>query len=498
MKKVISAILAVFLLVGMLSGCGGGTIDGNIAHEDVNVCPEDNYEIEWYIMADNQKDVHSIEEKMNEYLKDKLNVTVKLNMLSSAQYSQKMNTMINANEYFDLCFVARWMLSYIDNSRAGAFFNLEPYLDTYLKDITEQYGKENLEFSKVDGNLYALPVYKEMVWNHGWIYRKDIADKYGIDMSKYKDFESLEPVLKMIKEKEPDIKYPIDWSVDLTPAALWQGQNLVIDNYLFYDGTPLAGKTANPYEQEGFKKACMTAHDFYKKEYIRPDALTATDQLQRMKEGKTFVMLQQLKPGKVQELFGESVYEFEQMPITETRLDYLAGTGSMQAISATSKNPVRVMRFLNLLNTDPYLKNLVINGIEGKHYKSIDDNTIELTPGTGYDLHSKSWMIGNVFLDKLTNNEDPDKLADLKMFNEEANPSALDRQILSFVPQADPEYERMLSEVKGITGKYLKQCCLGVVDPVPEIEELNAKLEKIGFDQLLDSYQKEFDEFRKK
>ena len=28
----------------------------------------------------------------------------------------------------------------------------------------------------------ALPVYKEMASQYGWIYRKDIADKYGIDM----------------------------------------------------------------------------------------------------------------------------------------------------------------------------------------------------------------------------------------------------------------------------------------------------------------------------
>lgn len=152
-------------------------------------------------MADPQSDVHSVEEKINEYLKDKLNVTVKINCLSSGQYAQKLGAMINANEYFDLCFAARWMLDYVENSRKGAFVQLDDYLDTYLKGIADEYGRDNLEYAKVDGKLCALPVYKEMATQLGWMYRKDIADKYGIDMTKYKTFEELEPVLKMIKRK---------------------------------------------------------------------------------------------------------------------------------------------------------------------------------------------------------------------------------------------------------------------------------------------------------
>ena len=168
-----------------------------------------------------------------------------------------------------------------------------------------------------------------------------------------------------------------------------------------HEGKENEGKTENIYASDGYKKACETARDFYNKGYVRPDVLTATDQLQRMKEGKTFVMMYPLKPGKVQELFKNSGYEFAQAEITEPHRDYLAGTGSMQAISASSKNPARVMRFLNLLNTDRTLKNLVIHGIEGKHYNRVDDKTIEIIPGSGYEMHENSWTIGNVFLDDL-------------------------------------------------------------------------------------------------
>ena len=172
-------------------------------------------------MCEAQNDVSSVETAINEYLKDKINATVKLNCLPSGQYQQKVSTMINANEYLDLCFVSAWALNYTENSRAGAFVALDDYLDTYLKDAAANFDEEILDYARVDGSLYALPTNKELTTQLGWVYRKDIADKYNIDMTQYKTFEDLEPVLQMIKENEPDMNYPIDWSSGGTPDVLY-------------------------------------------------------------------------------------------------------------------------------------------------------------------------------------------------------------------------------------------------------------------------------------
>lgn len=487
MKKIISLVMVLAMLVGVLAGCGGGSSDVSLT-EDPNVCPEDAYEINWYLMADPQTDVHSVEEKVNEYLKDKINATVKITCLSSAQYKQKMGTMINANEYFDLCFVSRWMLDYVNNSRSGAFCALNDYFDTYLKDIISEYSQEVIDCSSVDGTLYALPVNKEMATQYGWVYRKDLADKYGIDMTQYKSFEELEPVLKLIKENEPDIKYPMDWSSDTAPERLY-----VYEKFIYKDGTYPDDHTVNVYETPKFKKACETARDFYEKGYVRPDVLTATDMLQRMQSGKTFVILQSLKPGKAKELFKESAYEFEQAEVTEPIIDYLAGTGSMQAISSTSKNPARVARFLNLLNTDPYLKNLIVHGIEGKHYKKIDENTVEPIPNSGYDLYSVSWAIGNVFLDYLTPSEEPDKLARLKEFNDSAKTAKVNKFIL---PEND-ERDRKLSEISKVAAKYKNQLIMGVVDPDTTLPEFISALDDVGIDDMLEEIQTEYEAYLK-
>ncbi|MBO5008127.1 MAG: extracellular solute-binding protein [Clostridia bacterium] len=487
MKRLLAVLLMLTLAFSMLAGCGKKE---TAELEDPNTVPKDTYEIQWYLMADAQNDVASVEEALNEYLKDKINATVKINCLPSAQYTKKLGTMINAGEYFDLCFAARWALDYVGNSRSGAFYDLTDHLDTYLKDINEIIGEETMKCSYVDGRLYGLPVYKEMATQQGWIYRKDIAEKYDIDMSKYKSFKELEPVLKMIKEKEPDMKYPIDWAYGAgEPASL-----VMTANNIFVDGS-YDNQPVNRYATKEYKEACEIARDFYNKGYVRPDVLTATDQVARMSEGKTFVMLQPLKPGKALELFKNSKYEFEQVGITEPGIDHLAGTGSMQVVSATSKNPARVMRFLNLLNTDPYVKNLVVHGVEGKHYKKIDDKTVEPIKGSGYSLYTNSWAIGNVFLDYLLPEDDPTKHEQLQKFNEEAKKPLVATFLLKEV--TDPDKKQRNIEINNTVENYAKQLNLGAVDVEPNLKEFLEVLDKAGIDSQLKDIKAEWKEFQK-
>ena len=485
MKKFWSMLLVTVMLCGVFTGCGKKNKTAEL--EDPNKVPDEPYEIQWYLMADAQDDVASVEEALNAYLKDKINATVKINCLPSAQYTQKLGTMINAGEYFDLAFVARWALDYTGNSRSGAFFDLTDYLDTYLKDITETIGKDTLKYSYVDGRIYAMPIYKEMATQYGWIYRKDIADKYNIDMDSIKTFEDLEPVLKLVKENEPNMKYPIDWAYGGgTPDCL----NLNA-NYIYVDGRYDA-KPVNVYATDDFKKACETARDFYKKGYIRPDVLTTTDQIARMSEGKTFVMLQPVKPGKAQELFKNSKYDFAQTEVTPPRMDYLAGTGSMQAISATSKNPARVMRFLNILNTDPYVKNLVIHGVEDKHYTKIDEKTVKPIDGSGYNLYDSSWSIGNIFLDYILENEDPNKHEQLLEYNKKALECAAGDFI---TPEPDAERKQRQTEISNAVNNYEKQLTVGAVDVEPTLKEFLSVLDKAGIEEDIKYVSEQYDKY---
>lgn len=489
MKKKISGFLAAALLGLSLTGCGGGD-SGQMVAEDPNTVPEDTYEINWYMQGMPQDDVAAVEEKVNEYLKDKINATLKMHRLESSQYSKQMNTMIAAGEYFDIAFTANWCLDYTSNARNGAWLALDDYASTYMPKTTEQLGEDILNNARVDGKLYAIPALKEMAEQRGWTYRKDIAEKYNIDMDSIKTFEDLIPVLKMVQANEPDMQYPIDWGSDRTPEALMKYETIAGTAVIFYDNENYEGKVVNLVETPEYLEACKMANRLYNEGLVKKDIMTATDFEQRLKDGKTFCYVDFLKPGKAEETAANYDFELAQAPVTDIWQDNGAGTGSMLAISRTSKNPARVMRFIELLNTDPYLNNLINYGIEGKHYTKIDDKTIKIADNTPYTLQGYQWMQGNIFINYLTEDESPDKLEALAEFNKNAK-KPLD---YGFKFDKTP-VEMEIAAVSTVMSEYRKQVIMGSMDPEPILKEYNEKLKTAGIDKIVEEAQRQYDEF---
>ena len=482
MKRALALFLGCVLTISILGGCSKNK-DVAIVMEDMNTVPETPYQINMYLRAEPQSDVNSIEMAVNEYLKDKLNATLKLNILDSQQYKQKMSTMMAAGEYFDLMYCAGWLFDYSANSRAGAFAELDDYLDTYLKESVAGMDDVMLESAKVDGKTYALPVNKEYTAQVGWIYRKDIADKYGIDMSLYKNYDELEPILMMIKENEPDLQYPADW--DNYPPLKFTVKD---SKGIFLDGTYPDDQVIDIVQTPEYLAACETARRFYLNGLVKKDILTNSDAIQRMKDGKTFCYSVSLKPGKVTELFPNSRFPLAQIGVDDVRVDNLPGRGSLMAVSSTSKNPVRVARFLNLLNTDPYLKNLMIHGIEGKHYTKVSDVMVEKIPGSSYDLYPGTWTMGNIFIDYITTNDMPDKLQALREFNSQG----LKHKSVFFNFEYSDEFNLISQNLGEIGNQYYKQVAYGAVDTKPVMDEWIAKRKAAGSERLLEEQNRQY------
>ena len=59
--------------------------------------------------------------------------------------------------------------------------------------------------SQINGVNYGVPTDKEFAVNGGFVWNKDLADKYNLDMSSVESVEDLEPMLKVIKENEPNV-----------------------------------------------------------------------------------------------------------------------------------------------------------------------------------------------------------------------------------------------------------------------------------------------------
>ncbi|MDD4688164.1 MAG: ABC transporter substrate-binding protein [Eubacteriales bacterium] len=519
-KRLILAVLCISLIASMFAGCGSRA---SYVEEDLGAVPKDTYEINWvlYTAAEvpDAKAVERIEAKVNEYLKDKINATVNMTYFNAGQYAEKMNAKISANEYYDICFAASWMLSYKATAKLGAWVGLddvvestgksrfETYMPGIYKEVSSIY--ENLRAD--DGNVYGVPVPKEFAENRGWAYRKDIADEMGLnpeswvhnsDYSRYKSFKLIKNDLLKVKAQYPEFVNPIDWDGQRTPTQFLGNAGgvayLSMFEHLWRDNEDYKGKIVDMVTTPEYQECLEIARDFVSSGLIKGDVATATDFDDRVKAGKTFAYAEFLKPGKTAELKSTYKYDFGQIDVTPISLGATAGPGSMMTISRNSKNPVRCMRFLELFNTDEYLHNLIIFGEEGTDYKVVGkaDNgvkVVDVIKKGGYTNSGNQWAMGNVFIDYVTTTEDPEKGSKLKEYNAKGIPA----QNLGFSPDLE-SLKTYTDALKQIQGEYKLQLELGTTSKAQSeklIAEMQERMEQNKKQEVWDELQKQFTEF---
>ena len=161
------------------------------------------------------------------------------------------------------------------------------------------------------------------------------------------------------------------------------------------------------------------------------------------------------------------------------------------AVSRTCQNPEVVMQFLELFNTDKYLHNLIVYGIEGKNYTKIDDNTIDPIKGSGYGNAGMQWEFGNTFLDYLTPNDDPDKVAKMEEFNNNLTESP------AFGFRFDTEAIKIeVGACKNVQAEFQEILSNGPDNPEKVLDDYIAKLKAAGSDKIVAEAQKQYDEWR--
>lgn len=476
----VTLLLSVSML---LTACGGkkdSASDSGDGSKPVNLI--------WYTIGAPPKDLEKVEAEINKYTAEKIGVTVDMKMIDFGDYSQKMQVMAASGEPMDILFTSSWAFDYVQNARKGAFMELDELLDKYGQGIKEVLDPAFLEGSKVDGHNYAVPANKELPAQEVWRFNKKYFDKYNLDISKVDSLESLEPLLKVIKENEPNV-VPLAISKDFVPLTPY---DYVIEK------TPMAVKlddtenlkVVNILETSEIKQALKTMNKYYKAGYISPESATTTSTQDLFTSGNWFVDRAATQPF-ADNLWSQSYgYEVVSVAANDPVVYNWSVMGSMQAISANSEHPEEAMKFLNLLNTDVTLRNLVDSGIEGVHYKKLSENVMENLPESkNYDVSTFSF--GNVMLTYL-NAEDPEnKWEEFKKFNE----SGTNAPLLGF--NFDPtKVSTELAAMYNVKEEFWSPLMTGTVDPDQFLPKAIEKLKAAGLDKIMTEVQSQIDAWK--
>lgn len=530
MKKVLSVILTCGVMLASLAGCGATstapastasvaskTEASTAASTEVTDSEiAEHVTIKMYLEGSNVTDDTAVLAKVNEYLNEKLNMTLEPIWGTWGDFDQGATLALQGGDDVDIYFTCSWTQNeYNQYARDGYYVRLDDpdnnLLEKYGSDVMSLLPNVLIQGATIEGadgyGVYAVNGYKDIATQNCWDVNVPLLEKYGytIDDIKNADYYSFGEILKTVKDGEGADFYPllIEGAVlermvtNSIIVAGDSGSNNLLSYYINPSDTSEEGAYGNvilnKFATDEFKQFCEKTHEYYLAGYIDPDMANpekANDtRSNKQLTGQYLIGTQSYSLGYETQASTERGFEVAMVPCTPAYVDTTSSQGAMMAISTSSKNPERAMMFLNLLNTDSYLFTLLDFGVEGIHYNLNDQGEAVFTDERS---NYSPWTngLGNVTLLPPQEGQGADFWDGFKEYY--GNADEIPILGYTFNPA---NVETQFAALANVAAEYVLPLCTGAVDPTDKIPEFLAKLEANGMNDVVAEANAQLDAF---
>lgn len=502
-KKIAAALLTVSMAVG-LAGCGSSK-DGGGNTTESNAASNGNYDkiVYSYATFNNIPDsdtLDTVEEAINTITREKIGVEVELMPVSIFEYSSNISLGLQGGDQID---VFQSLGDFNTCIASNMAYDLTDIIDSSAPEAKALLGDKFLRSCTKDGSLYAIPTYKPYALTPMIIYRQDIADELGIDMTQVKNIYDLTAVLKQVKAKYPDM-------TPLIPAQSGDsgmGRALGNVDYLTDDlrapkGVLIGDDTTvtDLYNTEEFAKLCDLTRTWYNEDLIMRDAATTTSTAtELMSSGNSFCYIASYSYPE-EDTAASLAAQCGNMDLGAVKIgEAYLGTDSINSVSwmvsSTSKVPEAALKFINLTFTDEEIVNLLIYGIEGRDYVKDADGYVSYPEGKDaasvpYTAQLSCGTLGNYFIMYPMVGTSKESLA----WEEEQNVKAKTSPAMGFTFDSS-EVKTEYTAVSNIISQYLPGLSCGSVDPTTVLPEFIEKLNASGYEKIINAKQEQLDKW---
>lgn len=530
-QKFLAVLLTAVMAAQILAGCGSKTSGNNVqepAGGDAGTVADQAEEgaapagldtstfvtINGYLIGSPNTDFELMQDELNKKLKEDLNCEMKVTFIDWGVLSSKYPLAL-AGEECDWIFTGDWCY-YASEAAKHAFLELTPeMISQYMPLEYAAVSEEGWKQCNIKDKCYMIPSPTPDIKGQGFVIRKDLADKYGVDTSKIKTIWDLDEYLAAVKQNEPTI-IPINmnngYDKNKLMFALISAQGAYINDYNQGLFQAFCGTDEMPddiyafYDDEmveKIQKASAKIKEWYDKGYINQDALAATTASEaNFENGISAVSFSNSGGGlqleekciaqgwEVLRYYGSSI---------EGHQARNAYTNNGVAVSAMSKNPERTMAALDLLINDPDYVNLLTYGVEGIHYVINDEGVVDYPEGfnnnnTRYDWSNNGWWFLNKDIKLKCVNETQAYLDDRDNLLENI---LIEDPAVAFIFDTDP-VKTEFANVQNVLTQYWDPLCVGNVKDVDAaLEELNKQLSVAGYEKVMEEAKRQFAEYMK-
>lgn len=514
-KKLLSALLVAAMAIGMLAGCGGSSetaADTTTATEETKTNAAETteattetteasgekvqisvYRATYNLGQPDSEQVKKVQDAINAYIADKINVEITITDIPSGEYPDKANLAL-ANNEINLLWTASWMSTVGTNDlyKANGAYDISALLPgTTLYDSMPE---SIWVASRYDGKDLFVPVYKEAYEGYDLKFPEAYVTEFGLDTASIKELKDLEPYLEWCKT-EKGLKYP--YLAGKTPMFF----RYYIDKFDFFTGTNslfaidrATNTVVNPTLTQDYLDFCTLMCEWAEKGYISEDEVTKTTADNEAQTQNWGVNWWTCVPGD--ESNSESRDLQEEAFVEGFTGKYAHSTttlGSCFAITAnsTEEQAKACIDFLGLLYTDTTVADLYTYGIEGEDY-TLDADGKVVTANEKYS-HS-AWESTSVVPLSLCAGEPDDKV---QMYLDN-NGAAVASCAAGFRFDATP-VEAQYAACNNVFDQYGFVLELGgyaSADVAATIEAYNVALDEAGYQDVLAEFTAQYEAWK--
>lgn len=425
LKRTLAIFMAVFMLLGVLAGCGKG--------EDENK----KVELIWYTFIGEQSELRRANDYINEELAKVMpNTTLKI--VEDPGFAAKWSMWMASDEAIDISWTG-YMVSMQTEVEADSYLPLDDLIDKYGDAIKAEAKEFNVEYEtgKYQGTTYAIPNLQPiMTLSPGLAIPPELYEYFDTDafVAACKSSTKLNKGMLDVIDRYFDKAFAsgkIDNDTVSNHASIsslfdyiatrgydWVGTARG-DLWMCYDAFDDNAKIVSFFETDEYKLMCEYAAKWKEKGYVPEDIMmnndvdSRTSVLSAYSNGMPFNTVE--GNDHLKKVFDADGKEKQVQVLVDSLDQKFLGTNSFGSLSTytclphTCRNPERAIKLINLLKTDEGtdLFNAIVYGIEGRHYtlKHCDEFNDYVAYGVDYTIQPERdslygiphWEIGNVY-----------------------------------------------------------------------------------------------------
>lgn len=421
---------------------------------------------------------------INEYLEEKIGVNIEMEIVPWGDWENRRNLIVSTGEDFDILFTNED--KYASEVAMGVFADITEMVQTVTPELYAVLPEEYWKATAIDNKYYSVPTYKDNSATSYWVWDQAMLDKYDIDPTEHITLEEMTEPLQTIADGEGKASFYLHKRGMYGLLNVLDNMGIGIENSMVgvrYDDETRT--VINILEDEAFLTQMDIIHGWFNSGIIAADAATTEET-----EGYRSCFIAQGWPASAKTTWGPKM-GIDATPVqrAETILSNATAQGSLNGISANCKNPEKALEFLQLVNTDSYLRDSLYYGLEGDNFEYTEDNKLHRN---NTDWTMAGYTQGTFFIVTQLDEDEFNQWDEVKELNNNAVASVL--LGFNFEPS---NVENEVANVRAVWEKYKSEFLTGTKEPRALAAKITEEMKAVGLDELMAEAQAQIDEYYK-